>query len=826
MLAALLGAFSLRVYGLGGGSLWNDEGYTVVGPAYRGWDIPTAIPVGPFSLYYRLVHLWMNAAGGSELSLRFPSVLAGTAAIAVGFVIGRSLGGSLAGLAAAALLTIAPPLVGDARTARPYALVLLLLAVNAYALLRLAMTPRRTRWWVVAAGSLLAASYCHLFALVALPANLLVAGSAAARDRTLLRRFALSLAAFTAALFPWALGSFGQTYARVATRAASSAPSPLAFLGDVRDGLAVGDGITLDQAAAGLLAVGLLVGFSSGIAVLWRRRSLTALVLPAYVALALAASYAVVSRVPYFSGRYVTFLAPPVLAVLAMAVGSRKRWATGLALVASGCLVAAWAPQLGEQLAAPPEQLGQLAEELRARAQPADVLLSNSTWRQMDLDYYLRGVPLPAFALDVPATDATVDAAAERQARQDANRAPRVWLALFGLSGPPPDGFIRAILGEGYTQVSRNLYGTTQLALYQLQPAQGTVTLPSDVLFGSALELVSHGGMPATALHPGEGLVVPMDWRIEQPGDYVLSLRLVDDTGDVWAQNDSPLTGTQAADSVAIGMSVPLGTPPGAYHVVVHAVEQPTGQELPVATPSSRFGPVSLELGNVKVDRAVAPAPIDLLPLQRRLNEAAGSAKLLGGSWPKAASTGEYLRFGLTWQAALALKGNEVLRVRLVAARGGKAAEADLPLDFARSPWLKNEVRQERYAIRIPALAQAGTYRLEASILDAATGGGAAARQELYITSIAVTSRPRTFSTRPMEWGYHAAFGPMTLLGAGVQGARSKGPKAVELKAGSRVEVDLLWQAAGNLPPSGIGASYKVLVQLLDQGGRLVSQHD
>lgn len=118
--------------------------------------------------YPALLHYWVNVAGTSEWALRVPSVVFGTAAIPMLYLVGRRLVGSRAGLVATAIGAGSPFWVWHADEARMYPQLLFLMLASIYALMEAAHKGRAWRWigYIV----LLAASlYTHYFAFLMFP---------------------------------------------------------------------------------------------------------------------------------------------------------------------------------------------------------------------------------------------------------------------------------------------------------------------------------------------------------------------------------------------------------------------------------------------------------------------------------------------------------------------------------------------------------------------------------------------------------------------------------------------------------------------------------
>jgi hypothetical protein len=183
-------------------SLWLDEATSVW---QAGMPLPQMLEtmrgtdVHP-PLHHLLLWLTVRIAGTSELAVRTPSLLAATAMIPVLFATGRELYDERAGLAAAALGTVAPFAVWYAQEARMYALFMLFAVLALWLQARLLRRPTRRDWvlYSLASVALLATQYFGaLFVAVQQAAFLLTAIHR--RDRAFARSWLLSLAANEAA---------------------------------------------------------------------------------------------------------------------------------------------------------------------------------------------------------------------------------------------------------------------------------------------------------------------------------------------------------------------------------------------------------------------------------------------------------------------------------------------------------------------------------------------------------------------------------------------------------------------------------------------------
>lgn len=172
LLAILVMTAALRVYGLGVPSFDGDEMYAVrihgltpssVGALFGRSAFHDLHP--PLSYYTFLV--WNQVFGLDEAAVRALPVLWGLVAVAVIGLIGRRLGGNLAGLAAALLLAFNPLHIAYSQEARPYSQAVALSLLALLFLLR-SLTEGRRHDRLLYAVFCALAIYSHYFALLAL----------------------------------------------------------------------------------------------------------------------------------------------------------------------------------------------------------------------------------------------------------------------------------------------------------------------------------------------------------------------------------------------------------------------------------------------------------------------------------------------------------------------------------------------------------------------------------------------------------------------------------------------------------------------------------
>jgi len=98
--------------------------------------------------------------GDDTVFIRLPSLVLGSATVAVVYLLGERMVGRSAGLVAAGLTALSPLAVYFSDEARPYATLMFLLAASTLALMS-ALDTRRKAWWLVFWASSVAALYTH-----------------------------------------------------------------------------------------------------------------------------------------------------------------------------------------------------------------------------------------------------------------------------------------------------------------------------------------------------------------------------------------------------------------------------------------------------------------------------------------------------------------------------------------------------------------------------------------------------------------------------------------------------------------------------------------
>src|SRR5215204_2761750 len=165
LLAILLVALLLRVFQLDAESLWLDEA-TSVYIGNHGFVQILKISFAEINppLYYLLLHYWMQLFGGSEFSVRLPSVFFGVFSVAMLYKVGTLLFNKRTGLMSAFIMAISAYQIYYSQEARAYTMSVLLALISFYYFLKLF---EGKDYWILA-GYVLSSTalmYAHYYGL-------------------------------------------------------------------------------------------------------------------------------------------------------------------------------------------------------------------------------------------------------------------------------------------------------------------------------------------------------------------------------------------------------------------------------------------------------------------------------------------------------------------------------------------------------------------------------------------------------------------------------------------------------------------------------------
>lgn len=720
----LLLAFSLRLWGLDDRNIWWDEGLVawaarLPAAAIVDW---TAHDVHP-PLYFLLQRLWWFAVGDGEFVMRYTSVLVGTLGVAFIYLLGRALGGPLAGLLAALFLAVSPFAVSWSQEMRMYIGASAAATAALWAALRTWQTGRRRHWglYVLAAATGLWLLYLSVSVLII--ANLAFLWVWVERRLPLraVLRWAAAQALVVLLYLPW----LAYALPRIPSWSTAEPFTPAFFVQLYATTLAVGVSANLERflLPTVLVAAVLIIGLPPA----WRRAStveqraglvmlLLGLLLPALlvylVSLPIHLFYA-----PRLAPRYLIPLAACFYTLLALglaALAHKQRW-----LAAAGALVVLGVAALGLLDFYPDrirrDDLVSLAATLDAHRLPdeAVVLYSDRDW--------------PLFAAQYAGAWTGVPNGAQMEADAAGWLLEPLWQAGEGLwlAATPdavrmdPQGYVRRWLEERAVAVTTWDYGENALAFYVKTPQRAEqmaalrpgFTLPHQATTFDAGPLAATH-VPLARYPAGDTVHLALFWR-EPP------------VGDVQVTLDGPATRTLSVPAAArpaslsrqqVDLPLTADLPAGRYRVQVQVDGQP-----PVEVGRIQVVPHG-QTGQATLDPAATPLDVRLGPSIRLLGyELAQNSVQPGGVvdltlyWQADAPlTARYKTFthvlGEVWNAA---NGNFIW-----GQVDGEPVEGQAPT----TTWMPGAIIADRYRIPVAADAPPGSYRLEVGLYGLVDG--------------------------------------------------------------------------------------------------------
>jgi Dolichyl-phosphate-mannose-protein mannosyltransferase len=282
-------------------------------------------------------------------------------------------------------------------------------------------------------------------------------------------------------------------------------------------------------------------------------------------------------------------------------------------------------------------------------------------------------------------------------------------------------------------EYSLGLEGWPGQLFLEHQPAAGgaedTNRSRSSARFGDWLSLAWNPAFSAQAggARAGDCLQV-RDLQWTRPEDYdapdvALSVRLVDGSGEIWAQHDEQL-GTDKntprdRDTLPyfVNLLVPSGTPPGSYKAEVVVYDPASGQPLPVApaegagSGGAAEGDHSLTLGPVRIDRPAQQ------PALRQAQADFGVVRLVEAQTPATQlSPGDAVPLSLLWQAGPDFQGQPLVVVAQLLDKEGKVVagleEEPLQGRYPSTDWQPQELVRDRHVLTVPRETPLGGYEL------------------------------------------------------------------------------------------------------------------
>jgi hypothetical protein len=723
LLAILLLATALRFYRLDSSSLWSDEGNTWAQMARSIGQIASsaAADIHPPG-YYWLLKLWSELTGASAFALRSFSALAGVLLVCLIYAIARcafvradalsSVFAPWLALLAGLLAALHPFQIYYSQEARMYTVLALESAGLLWATLVLSEPAQRTsaRWtplgvYALSATAGLWTHYSFPFVLLAAWLYWLTQ-----QRRQLFSQWRTTLAPWLAlhalvllGYLPWLATAINRVLiwpGGTTLPLSHGLPRLLQtlLLGPLRQmptPLWPWLAFCVLAPALGWAALARSKGKGAGYALL------TWLALPIVLMLALG-----LLREAYFKFLLVTTPAWVILSAASLYWVKALRWpqTTGqqIVITASAFGSAGLALLLGAWLALPNyyfdpfarDNYAGMARYVAALGDPdRDVVVLDGPGQQEVWRYYDPG--LPTLALPAPgANDASQAAAALEQwigqTQPEVDRR-QIFALFWGVDEQDPDHVVERWLDERTFKGLESWQGHVRFVTYGTAATLTCLPLTPALRFG----LPSLDQTPVIELRQqcqpafpqrvmaGQMALWRLVWQASAPiaGRYKISVQLLDARNQVIAQHDSePGGGSLPTDTWLPGQAIsdnhavviPPGTPPGDYRVAVAIYDPDNSQRLVIAERANtadgdNAGSDALNLGAIDIERPVRPLPIEVVPMQQRLQRQLGVVRLVGYDLYKRGfahdpaqplAPGDLLHVVFYWQAPKPLPDN------------------------------------------------------------------------------------------------------------------------------------------------------------------------
>ncbi|MDQ4077819.1 MAG: glycosyltransferase family 39 protein [Chloroflexota bacterium] len=594
-------ALLVRIWALGSKGLEYDEAATAMIARAAPQDIIKFHWEAPFEhppLWQIVMYAWSRMMGQSEAALRLLPALAGTVTVPLLWRLLRLVypPGSLVRLIAPVLVALSPVLVFYSQQSRMYTIVVALAVASLYATLCLIRAPswRNLSIFVVVNWLMLAFHYYSVL-LVAVEASFFLI--VFARDRYLSLLVVAGITLSVAPLALWALLSpgFEKTMGVVMIETKRTNLDLFSFWNAIWRDLTFGSvRWQPHQSSLGYLllpfaVIGMIDTLRAGIVRMrksdeqdwypWEWLWGIGFVLPILLSMLLFQT---------LPTRYILFVTP--LLYILIALGIAWLWRVGRLVGIGGLIVAgvvAWIG-LGHYFTTYQRSAyREMASHLSARADKSDLILLEAPRQHLLAKYYLdpglQWVPVPSIALPSywPVTAPPVDPhIMDDELQRYLERHDTLWLILTSQDEVDRGAFVPSYLTAVSYKVECRKWMDVELCHF-ISPHFVTSEAVTQkwVRFGQGMGLAG----AEVSLETKEGLTLllaKLNWRAyERPRkDYRVTLRLLDDQGNVITQSDDfpggpllpPSIWEEGNDGLGLmALQVPSAMPTGEYRLVV-----------------------------------------------------------------------------------------------------------------------------------------------------------------------------------------------------------------------------------------------------------------
>ncbi|MBI1881327.1 MAG: glycosyltransferase family 39 protein [Chloroflexi bacterium] len=814
-------AFLLRAYRLEAQSYWIEEAWTLYFarlPLSELWrSLLTEEPKPPF--YYFTTLYWIKLVGDSEYVLRFFSLVFGVLAVPLTYRLGKSLGDDRLGIITALLMTVAPYQIWHSQEARMYSIFTAASVMSMWGFVKVLpglsgfQIPDRSsrfwRWWLVYVIGTEWAILTHYHALV-------VIGSQGLFLLLTWRRHWRSYLAWAGTLIvifllytPWLLisSSLLQRFLHWLTQ-------PTLWETYMRGAQAYTVGEYMPSAEAIPLVLVFVAVYVLGLMYATRRRwgnwhglEMLAFLLAYTLAPNLTTWLYGQIRTPVYFERYlipvqVGFLLAVAMGILAICdlrfaicdlrfaicdlrftchasrltlhASRFTKFAAAilLFLLTSINAYALWQHYFNPAYAK--DDWRAVIRTIENFSLPGDAIVLTGDGGEKLFDYYYRG-KLPIyldFLSPVPSEDQARDLIANIAATHR-----RIWYTPYGVD---IDATLESWLAEQTYPAWHGWLGRKRLALYDSSAAstdrlaEVNSTFTDSLGNGLALIRLALSNQPTPA---GDLLPLRLTWQTAMPlaQDYRLSLRLINNRGDVFAQSDWPPLAAAGGTSTwptnqpitdQRSFWLPPDIPPGDYALQLVVYDPASGQQLgqPFIIP------------NIPVSAAHITPPLTALFIPNPIHHSPPVAATTGGrpfiihnsqltpvgyALPDQIQPGQEMWLWLYWQAISTPAENTNVCISL--SDGANTVTTNFPLIDSVGPldsWQPGQVRRVVYHVATSPRLTGNQAQVSVALLTPA----GQVEAETTLASVALATRPRQFEIPAMATSANITFGNSTQL--------------------------------------------------------------
>jgi uncharacterized membrane protein len=334
-------------------------------------------------------------------------------------------------------------------------------------------------------------------------------------------------------------------------------------------------------------------------------------------------------------------------------------------------------------------------------------------------------------------------------------------------------------------------------------------------------------GVLEPILEPGAHLDLVVAWRVEQvlPERYAFFVHLLDKDSHRWAQVDQEVErgvyrttlwepGMVVADHYRL--SVPWGTPPSEYQVLMGAYSKETGQRLRPENTGVTVRDNAILLATIKVIRPTCAPPLEELAAQHRLEITFNDEiELVGFNLGQdSAQPGQRVPLILIWRALSKPNEDYLVSLRLTPINGGQEQSwSGRPAggSYPTIKWEQDEIVRDWHDLGLAPDIAPGVYELSVGLVKP---DGGAVRSEVSLGTVAVEGRKRVFTAPQIQTPLEARLGDsVAFLGYD--------QSSTAVRPGETIYLTLYWQALREMD-----VSYTVFTHLLDSEERIWGQMD